>query len=319
MDYGKIAYLKTEDIERRLNAISVIDKNQCSSFTVSPSFDLRQGIFDVTQVSANGAVTIIAKVVLRANMDVSEKFCLLVNGLVAGVSEVNFKQGEITEKIIMCSAFVTGNASLSVSCDANMILESVQVLCLGASVNLQKSNGSASLEKCGDTWVLVSCENDDVKVYFFSEENFVLTSPYFLGTGKSGDVTAWKSGYAFCYTDRSGNTFVRVVDKNMSGVFTQVVATNSESSAITSCDGCLIVAYCEKGKVYVVRVDGNGGKSQPLLVKSAIKCSSLSFVKNASKPTLILYDGQRSVMKNATTSEKRTDVISLALIIAFGS
>lgn len=317
MDYGKIAYLKTEDIERRLNAITSSNKSGCESCTVNPELDLRQGVYEVTEVSAEGTVTILLKATLRANADVSERLCLLVNGLVAGTSDVNCKAGETVERIVLCSAFVTGDATVGVSCNADVILTSVQVLCMGAGVSLKKSNGSASLCKLGDTWALVSCENDDVKAYFFKENNFVLESPYFLGRGKCGDVTDWKDGYAFCYTDRMGNTFVGSFDQSLNKNFTRVICTNSESSAITSYDGNLLVAYCEKGKVYVVRVDETGGKSQPLLIKSSAKCRSLSFVKNASVPSLIIYDGQRSLMKTATGDGTKKDVINVTLITSF--
>ena len=93
MDYGKIAYLKTEDIERRLNAITSSNKSGCESCTVNPELDLRQGVYEVTEVSAEGTVTILLKATLRANADVSERLCLLVNGLVAGTSDVNCKAG----------------------------------------------------------------------------------------------------------------------------------------------------------------------------------------------------------------------------------
>ena len=164
--------------------------------------------------------------------------------------------------------------------------------------------------------VIVSVGLISLGVFFiFNENDFNLDTSYFVGSGKSADICAYDDGFAICYTDGVGNTFVRGIKTDGRGVFTQMIDKNSDCCAITYTDGSLFVATVTKGKIFVTRVSSDGSKSQPMQVKCSLNAYAVDFVKNSPTPMLIVYDGKRAIMKTAKNGKGATDLIYLTAIV----
>lgn len=314
MDYGKLAYLKVDELESRLAPELATERTKCYDYTVKPVYDFRRGDYFITDATASGAVTVFVRACVRADSSVENGlFELKINGFTAGRCDFSASAGETRDCFVMSAASVDGSAELAVSMNGlDCTLLSCQILLSGSNADLCRSGGDAAVDKCGSVWALVSVSDDNIYAYTFGEEDFSLGQPVRIGSGRRADVCAGVDGFAAAYVDSAGNTFVAKTDVNLNVLSRIFVDAGADSVAITRRGEGFLLAQLKNNVVSCRFIDAAGGYSMPTEITRDDKAVSVGFVKNAEPPMLIVTTGERSYLKPGETELGGGDRISLA-------
>lgn len=313
MDYGKLAYLKADELESRLNDSLKASKNSvCTDYTVNPVFDFKCGDYPLSEIRADGSVTLFVRMTVRADSDITGgEVKTLINGLKAGGSVFGAASGNTVELFVMCAINVSGTASVSLSSDSDCTLMSCQLLLSGEGAAISGRGGDSAADCLDGKWALVTSSDDYVNAYLFTEENFTLANPVYIGTGRRADVAAGKSGFCIAFVDAAKNPFLTLTDPELNVISTVFAGGEAERVAVAACGDGFVFATLSDGKIAVRYVDAHGGMSEPEAVDVTGAPERISFVKAAERPELIVYADKRSYLKCAPFEHGGSDVIDL--------
>lgn len=300
MDYGKLAYIKVEELESRLSGSYTAKRTMCSDYTTRPVFDMKNGDYSVTDIRAGGYATIFVRASVRADSEISSVFSVKINGLPAGGCDLSAEKDETRDLFVMCAAAVDGTAAISVTADgADCTLMSCQVLVSGQDAFVARPGGDASADKCGEVWALISSEDDNIYARTFTEQNFSLSDRIYIGTGRRADICAAEDGFTAVYVDVTGNCFAVFTDKALNRLGGVFVAPDTECAAVARCKDGFVVARVSAGEIFYNYISSSGGLSASVKIPLAERATGVGFVKNSSMPMLIVRTAERSLMKKA--------------------
>ncbi len=314
MDYGKLAYLKADELENRLNnSLKATERSVCTEYTVSPVFDFKSGEYSVSDIRADGSVTLFMRMTVCADSDITNgEIAVLINGLAAGKSTFGLSTGEKTELFIMCAVYVSGVAAVSLSSGADCTLLCCQLLISGADAEISGRGGDSAVDIFKDKWALVTSSDDYVNAYLFTEDDFKLENPKYIGTGRHADVAAGKDGFCIAYVDTAANVFIAMTDGELNVLFGRFVDSGAERVAVSAYGAGFVLAELSQGKITVRYVDANGGTSEPSLVDVTGAAERIGFVKSAERPELIVYADGRSYLKCAAVEHGGADTVNVS-------
>ena len=319
MDYGKLAYLKVEELEARLATATQTGKSMVTSATVNPLYDFTRGDFRLCELYASGHVSVTVKVNLRADETKSEaKLSLKVNGLTAGVSSFSATSGKATEQILICGAFVDGSATLTLSSNFVSTLISAQVVVSGSLAQLRRYGGSVAIDKSGDNWLAVKSEDDNIYAVLFNESKVRFSVPIYIGTGRKADVCkSVNGGFAIVYIDEADNVVLVTTDESVETMTQKFLVSGGTDVAITPYGSGVIVALLKDGKVELYSVRG-GAICNIVSTNTGVSetVSGISFVKNSSAPMLIFETQSASYLKEAEKETVEGENILLTVAVA---
>lgn len=319
MDYGKLAYIKVEELENRLQKLLNKGDEPVTNFTVNPLYDFCAGDYSIGYASGNGIITLTAKVTMRIDENVTDGTVkLLINGLSAGEAIVSGKIGDTIERVIIASVYINGSAKLSLSCDLPCVLLSVQSVVTGASVNLYGYDGKTAIDGTDGTWAIVSCENDEVGVRVFDESNPVFLEKTFLGAGNQCDVCHTQNGYLFAYIDGNKNAFMVSAGDDGLPVSYRFVSAFADDVAISSYGDSVLLAVLSGGKIvtFVISDDGISQASESSDFGIG-KVNSIAFVKGSESPMLIVRTADRSYLWLSSYAQKSVgDSVGLTIVLS---
>ena len=318
MDYGKIAYLKVDELENRIAVSTKSNRVLCGSYTVNPIFDFRRGDCFISELRAKGGVTVFVRAFVRADESLSDaELSVKINGLKAGSVRFSAAEGEVSDCFVMCAAMIDGTAVLSVGADKqNCTLVSCQIVVNGADADLARTGGDAAADKCGDLWALVFSRDDNVYACLFTEPDFSAANPVYIATGSRCDVTATQDGFAVAYVDVAGNTFVVFTDTSLNVTSRLFVNCGAEAVAIVRYRDGFALSELVEGKAQCRYVTKNSC-SQPFQVDVGAKVEGISFVKNALPPVLVISTEERNLIKSCETEYGGSDKINVSADVVY--
>lgn len=312
MDYGKIAYLKAEELENRLSLMGAKSAREaCTDFTAKPVFDLSGGEYFVGNVSAGGSAFFFVRAEVRLDSDVNDgRFDVLVNGLSAGGCELGGVKGETKTLFVMCAAYINGTARAEVTAyGADCTLISCQLLISGAGADIARTGGAAATDNSGDVWLVVTGDDGYITARSFTEDNFELSEPIYIGAGTCGDVAGGNNCFAVSYIDPAGNVFVVMLDTDLNFSGRTYVCAGAKSAAIGSYRDGFILACGDGSGIEFRYVDAGGGVSAAVSRETIAGASRIGFVKKANPPMLTVTESGRSYVKFALVEHGGDDVI----------
>lgn len=315
MDYGKMAYIKAEELEARLTSMAVGSDDKVTDLTVKPVYDFYCGDFALTSIRASGSVSVIIRLQLRLDEDADElPVYLKVNGLRSAETLINGSAGEVKDALIVCGIKLSGVAELTLSADnAAMVLLTAQIVVNGDGACLSGNGGDAAADKCGSVWCVVSCEDNCVVGYAFTESSPTLT-PVYIGAGKKADVTATDNGFLVSLVDGTGNAFAVFLSTTLSLIRRVFVCGGAAAAAATAYGGGYAFVTVEDGRVAVRLIGEDGaGCSEPSYPDLGDGIKGVGFVKNAATPTLILRYDDKSVLRYADEEECAEESVKLSV------
>lgn len=297
MDYGKTAYLKAEDLERRLMRVEARSDTVVSDITVRPVFNTAAGKLVVTRIRSGGSASYICLASVRVGKT-GGVLSLAIGGMEAGSAAFDGKENEVVRCLIMGSAKTSGGEEITLSSDAKCVILTVQIMAIGSGADMSSGAGTSAVDKSGSKWILVDCSDGDVAAYSFTEDAFALGSPVFIGEGNNADVAATDDGAAIAYVDPVGNAFLARLDQSLALVSLRFVCDGAASVALHSGSGRLYLAAVKGGKARIYSVSETGGVSDGA---EGPEAESVLFVKNSSVPMLVTRVKNKNLLRIAAT------------------
>lgn len=292
-----------------------------NSYTITSNYDMSWGSRKLITATAFGSVTVVIKAEFEAKSDCDGNVNILVNELKAGQSRFIANAGDTTEVTTYCSVYISGTADIAISSDCDCALKKCQVFVVGGGAFLDVPGGQIAFVKKDTNWVAFNIVDGNAQMYIFNEDTLEITEQYNVGKNATNvDVTVLDTKYVvFNYTDNAGNVFVRMMANNMSGVFTSCVETNATYSTITTYEDDIIVATVVDGNLTYRKIDSTGAFSAPMTLINTGNVQEAYFIKDAPRPMLVVKEQDKAYLYRSEEEHKGSDVIDLALIIAFGS
>ena len=147
MDYGKTAYLKAEDLERRLMRVEARSDTVVSDLTVRPVFNTAAGKLVVTRIRSGGSASYICLASVRVGKT-GGVLSLAIGGMEAGSAAFDGKENEVVRCLIMGSAKTSGGEEITLSSDAKCVILTVQIMAIGSGADMSSGAGtSASISR----------------------------------------------------------------------------------------------------------------------------------------------------------------------------
>lgn len=314
MDYGKSAYMKIEELERRLDILSAPKRERGTGFAAEPHREIRRGSgIKIGTLSGNGAITLNIKIAL--NVYAGGELSLFVGGKRAGKSFLSYA-GD-TETVMICSVKITEPTELSLEGDESFfaLVKRVEASAFGSEADLT-SSVFGSLGACGnggETAVLY-CIGDRLYFAQFFSGTAVRRSEF--GGATAADIAYLDSGeFIAVYRDCFGGIWLGVI-KDGEMIRRHFTGRNGDNVAVAVFDGGCVFAYTNGGKVYASYVIGGVDFSRfsgDMEIPCAFNVDFVGFVKGSATPMLIVGSGNNSFIKESVDGKTATADLNVSL------
>lgn len=304
MDYGKAAYVRAEELERRVNKLGAARKQTECFFEFEPDREIKRGrSLEIGVLGGSGVVTLIVKISATA-FDCGA-LTLNVNGIAAGETEFSFL-GK-SDGLIMASVRADGAALLALECDDSLFarVHGVSVAAFGADVSFGSSGVGFGADENGGKTGVAYIVNDRLFFATFDSVGGRKLSETEIGAATAADVVRYgESGFAIVFRDGFGGLWGAIADEIGNVTSRTYLGVNGETAAVENFGGNLALAYVRAGKVFVsCTYGGFSGFSGESAVSFGGKCENAGFVKSAGVLTLWAVSAGKILVKRAEKSE----------------
>ncbi len=288
MDYGKLAYMKAEELEARLTTPS-------PSTAVSAGFtpDASAKGLALTSVRLSGSAVVLCKVVFFCEADTTASVALKFDGKTAADAEIALTAGEPKTELLMGCVQYTGEAELTLDCsDGRILVKRVEIGLLGASAAVTRETSDFRFAR-GDTFAAAALASSQTITAYPIERAIGAGKAVCRGLGF--DLCATADGYALLYTDAVGNLWLRQLNTALDTVACSRIGDAIDSPTVCFTGGRLTAAGVVGGKAYVF---GAAAGATRFLLDFPDAVDSVYFVKNAPRPILAVTSGGKVFLKS---------------------
>ncbi len=314
MDYGKLAYLKAEELEETIRALIKKERAINRQFTATPLRNLQKGEYSFPTVYTQGSMSVIVTALVTANSACEAELTLCSNGVKVGGKRVVLSEKEEREVVFTFAVESSGEITLTLSSEEPITLNSVSLLVSGYGADISLSPVRSAMDKYDYYWCIVECNDGIITAKNYYEEERTSYKTVTIGEGICCDVCADESGFAVTHTDILGNTFVTFLDLNMNKKLLMTVCDGATSSIIGRAEKGCVLGLVINGKLYF-RMVTREGISQKILVEEVERVDEATFVKNSALPAVIIRtDGKSRLMRalhESGNEENATFVLSV--------
>ncbi|MDR2201647.1 MAG: hypothetical protein LBP26_02620 [Clostridiales bacterium] len=316
MDYGKLAYMKLEDLEGAQRAAKKTRQRSARAL-FCPDVEFDDGrVYEAAGVSGGGAAGLVLKVTLQVLSAGAVE--LLIDSRYAG--EAAFSPGA-SEGVIIASALLNGQSlvALRAARGLSAVLKRAEFIILGedAAVTLPASDWRC--DSLGGEYALITSRDERLSFYTDSAaalaDGAELTEQgaYPVGYGSRCDVCMTADGVYALYCDNLDNLWALKLGQN--GELARArVGGAADRVALTYHDGRFVAAVVSDGAVACFSFDAGFGSVSPLLpVDMPFKCGAVGFVRGAPEPVLVAVSGGKSYLKRAAGGVKNSDVLGIGI------
>ncbi len=312
MDYGKLAYLKVEELEKSLSSLLKKERSINRRFTAKPLRNLQKGAYAFPTIYSSGSVSVIITAQVTANAQTTGELILLSNGVKVSGKSLTLDANETSETVFTVAVESEGELKLSLTSSTAITLNSVELLVSGTGADLSLSPVRSAMDKYSYYWAIVECNDGLVTVKNFYEEEQVFYRTLTLGEGVSCDICADESGFAVTHTDILGNTFVNFLDINLNKKGNLVLTDGASCSIIGKAENGCALGLIIKGKLYL-RMVSREGVSALMAVEEVDKADEVTFVKASNPLALIVTVDGKSRLLRALAEHGGRENITLSL------
>ncbi len=317
MDYGKLAYIKAEEMESRLASLFSSTQTGSAVYSASPLFDFTTGEYYLTSTTGNGKVTLFCTATLRGDGETTGKLELKINGLTLVEKEVSLSTGESKEFTLIGIVNLYSPSSVSLASNANATLTRTQILVSGNGVKASISGANASVDKSnGGKWAIADSKDNNVCVRLFSEETGEFSEDYYFGAGSSVSLCKGASGFVLGFCDERANAFVVFLSEELQEQKRLPLTMGAEKIAVGNTEDGYICAVIKEGGVECFIFDDDTLCSMEIEVERPSLATSIDFVKNSSEPTLVITTPEQSYIKVVAKENKILDAVILNCVVS---
>lgn len=299
MDYGKMAYLKAEELEGR---ISVNTRRLPASASFAPSVPLRDS-YRIAEIKGTGGIAVMVKLTLYAAAAVDGRIAASLNGVTFADCRVAFT-GTHAE-VLLGAAELAGGAVLAIEPEnlAAARLERAEVVTIGGDGVGKEVSGFAVAES--DRGIL-AVFGRSMSVIGRPVTDGTLGSERVLGRGNALDACGFEDGYYLVYDDPLGNLWVKRLDADLSETATAYAGRGVTSPAVFADSAGVYLAFVQDGEVYVRTCTTDLRFIGESVATGFGYADGVAFVRGAPTPMLIVQSRGKCYLKTAEAGE-RTD------------
>ncbi|MCL2061232.1 MAG: hypothetical protein FWH03_01215 [Firmicutes bacterium] len=314
MDYGKLAYLRLEEVEAALSP-----KRQArlknTSLSVYPDFPLIAAN-DYHFAALEGTGTLTAVLCISAEVRTAGRISVYIGGIKAGF--IDFSDAGVFERVLCVSVRVADNGQILLRAENGFygFLTGISAALIGENASLMRMRDDfAADESNGDCGVLRGINGDLQLQVFRAGEVIRHTS---MGRGASADICADGAGGFFAaYSDFSDNCWITHYSAQ-GGERRTRIGSGAESAAVMNTGEGLLAALVRGGGVFLYELDYNldiFGAEERLQHEGTV--SRAAFVKNTEHPILLISDGRKIFARFGTEESVRNSDTFIGNITAF--
>lgn len=205
MDYGKLAYMRTEELEARITPTPVNDA-VAAGFTPDAPLD---GL-KLTSLSVGGSAIILIKLVLSASDDVSAAISATFGGLTIADAQISLSRGEKKSELLIGCVNFSGDGEVMLHCDDSRVTaHRVEVGLVGASARVTREAADFRFAEKGTRGLAAVGTSQVVTVYpvakGIGDGCAVCRAPSF-------DLAATDDGFKLLSVDTAQNLWLYTLD-----------------------------------------------------------------------------------------------------------
>lgn len=289
MDYGKLAYLRLDEIESMISSTESLPVKN-TSLSVKPNHALRNSNqYSVTAMSGTGSVGFF--LTIEFNTNVAGTVGVFIDGVRVGVFTLTSGIGQYN---VNTSVRFDENAVLTIEADESYqgLITQLDVVLVGQDAYIMRASTSFCAGSDGANVYVMYHDGENAKLDCLdSSGNFVSTIATLSTTIFDIDVDS--SGMVYVsYVDAVGNTWV---SKYSSGGITASarVCDNVDCVAVYCSDDSTVIAFVKDKALSYVEVLADLTVSNSSNIDIKVDATDISFCKNATTPTLFITSGDR--------------------------
>lgn len=298
MDYGKTAYLRTEELEARVNKLSAPKKERNVYASAEPDREIKDGrkqeLFAV-----NGSGVVALNIKITATVYSVGGLRLYAGGKRLGLAEFP-SQGRCSEIIVACAA-ISEPTYLLLKPENGFfgIIHRAEAAVSGADASVSIPPFSLCADSDGSVTAALWGKNDRINIGIFSDVSGVKTyEKQLIGSGNFCDVVYGGDGsFAAVYRDGFGGIWgIKLTD----GVITRrrYLFEGADGLAVERRGGGFTIAFVRGGEVYTCFTDSDfGGCTRPEKTDFPYAAESVAFVKGSAEPSIAVCSGGKSFLK----------------------
>lgn len=278
-DYGKLAYMKVEDLENSMQAVAKRTFDSSKAY-FSPYVSLCHLPYEMTDFICSGVVAIIARINLNA---VSPGVVtLFIDDKCVGAARVEVGK---SEKIILGSAKTSGGRLRLVG-GFNCDLENAEIILVGDGAFITRYASDICAVESADKICLVSSVSDSLGAFVVDKSDPRFITPVNVGVGSIVDALAFEN-FLICYADSFDNMWGVVLNSGGEEIMRECIGDGCESIALCSYGATVIIAYVKNGEVFYKTANHLLGAVSGEH-KMELQAERVSFVKNADPPIMVV-------------------------------
>lgn len=305
MDYGKMAYLKAEELEGR---ISVNTRRLPASASFAPSVPLRAP-YRIAEIKGTGGIAVMVKLTLYAATAVDGRIAASLNGVTFADCRVTFT-GTHSE-VLLGAAELSGGAILALEPSglAAARLERAEVVTIGGDGVGKEVSDFAVAESGGH---VLAVFGRSMSVIGRPIADGALGDEHVLGRGNALDACGCPDGYYLVYDDPLGNLWVKRLDATLQETATAYAGRDVTSPAVFADGDGVYLAFVQDGEVYVRTCTADLRFVGEPVAAGFGYADGVAFVRGAPTPMLIVQSRGKCYLKTAESGERTDGTVGFA-------
>lgn len=289
MDYGKMAYMKAEELEARIKTPAPSTAASVGFAPDAPAKDL-----PLTAVKLSGSAIVLVKTTLYSRESVEATMTLYIDGMAAADATVRLTADVPHTEILMGCVNINGAAALRLDCDDGRVLaKRVEVGLIGTAAGVTREASDFRLAYSAAGTAAAVASSSVITAYPVTE---AIGEGKSLCRGRAFDLCATDDGYALVNNDLAGNLWLRRLSPALDTLSCVRLCDALDSPTVACFDGRLYVAAVRDGQAYVFNAAENAVRFPVPFVGTV---DSVHFVKNAPRPILAIGSGGKVFLKTA--------------------
>lgn len=312
MNYGKLAYLRLDEIENAISSFETsLTKNYSANYTPNTIISTNNS-YSIAEISGDGVINIV--VTFDVDTIASGSIELYLDDLLIGSCVA--QSISRNQYIIMDTLELEGGGILKVKGDESYQadLYCISLMVHGEGAYIKRSDIDVALVEsatyCG------SCYSDGTNVYL---------QKYDVSTALADDAIQICFGTTFDMDcDDSDNFFIASIDRydvfslyvvdSDDNVSQTILPYEADSAAIAYCSGTAVIAYVSSGVCKYVEVDvATKTISNEMDLDVSVTASDVHFVKNREYPMMIINSDDKLLMITSEPEFTLSETVSVVI------
>ncbi len=293
MDYGKLAYIKTEELAERLTENE--RKESLSYICVTPRTALNYQT-ELCKAVCNGNSALILRLKVYSTTATEADFTIKFNEYVIAYEKFSLNKGD-NYFIMLAGINVSQAGSIYIVSNCNELLNEVKITSLG-NVVLTDAVAEFSADYDQNGYAYAYSQNSDIITCNHNGKSVN------LGRGQKLDMVCANDYYVITYLDDYFNAWLVKIDKELNEVLRRVTPFTARDVAVCYSLDTITLALLGDGELNVITCDINFSDFAFYdTIEIPSKVEAVDFVKHTDRLAVLISYGKNVYLKIATLNK----------------